>query len=106
MERSLAMKCLPSTKADRRYTRGLGLTMFLYLIFMFLAQKNAVYVQAAQDKGDYAEAAVLDSLGHVLTTIDRAPPEAPHSLLWFRLEINTDGLLLDMRILRQNDDRQ
>jgi hypothetical protein len=71
-----------------------------------LLLKNAVYVRTAQDKGDYAEAAVLDNLGRVLTTIDNSPPEAPHSLLRFRLEMNTDGLLLDIRILRQNDDRQ
>jgi hypothetical protein len=71
-----------------------------------LLLKNAVYVKSAQDQGDYAEAAVLDNLGRVLTTIDNSPPEAPHSLLRFRLEMNTDGLLLDIRILRQNDDRQ
>ena len=71
-----------------------------------LLLKNAVYVRTAQDQGDYAEAAVLDNLGRVLTTIDNSPPEAPHSLLRFRLEMNTDGLLLDIRILRQNDDRQ
>jgi hypothetical protein len=71
-----------------------------------LLLKNAVYVRTAQDQGDYAEAAVLDNLGRVLTTIDNSPPEAPRSLLRFRLEMNTDGLLLDIRILRQNDDRQ
>jgi hypothetical protein len=71
-----------------------------------LLLKNAVYVRSAQDQGDYAEAAVLDNLGRVLTTIDNSPPEAARSLLRFRLEMNTDGLLLDIRILRQNDDRQ
>ena len=100
------MKCLPATKAGRRYTRPLAITMLFYLVFMFLAQENAVYVRTAQDKGGYAEAAVLDNLGRVLTTIDSAPPEAPPSLLRFRLEMNTDGLLLDIRILRQNDERQ
>jgi hypothetical protein len=70
-----------------------------------LLLKNAVYVRSAQDQGDLAEAAVLDNLGRVLTTIDNAS-EAPHSTLQLRFEMNTDGLLLDIRILRQNDDRQ
>jgi hypothetical protein len=70
-----------------------------------LLLKNAVYVRSARDQGDLAEAAVLDSLGRVLTTIDHSP-ETHHSTLQLRLEMNTDGLLLDLRILRQNDDRQ
>ena len=37
MERNLAMQCLPSTKAGRRYTKRLAITMFFYLAFMFLA---------------------------------------------------------------------
>ena len=70
-----------------------------------LLLKNAVYVHSARDHGDLAEAAVLDNLGRVLTTIDH-PSETPHSTLQLRFEMNTDGLLLDIRILRQNDDRQ
>ena len=31
------MQCLPSTKAGRRYTKRLAITMFFYLAFMFLA---------------------------------------------------------------------
>jgi hypothetical protein len=71
-----------------------------------LLLKNAVYVRTAQDQGDYAEASVLDNLGRVLTTIDNSPPQTQHSTLQLKLEMNTDGLLLDIRILRQNDDRQ
>jgi hypothetical protein len=70
-----------------------------------LLLKNAVYVSTARAQGDLAEAAVLDNLGRVLTTIDHSS-EPHHSTLQLRLEMNTDGLLLDIRILRQNDDRQ
>jgi uncharacterized membrane protein len=31
------MRCLPYTKAGRRYTARLAVTMFFYLIFLFLA---------------------------------------------------------------------
>jgi hypothetical protein len=68
-----------------------------------LLLKNAVYVQNARDSGDLAEAAVLENFGRVLTTLDNEPP-TPHSTLRLRLEMNTSGLLLDIRILRQNDD--
>jgi hypothetical protein len=69
-----------------------------------LLQKNAVYVHAARESGDVAQAAVLENLGRVLITLDNEP-EAPHSAWRLRLEMNTSGLLLDIRILRQNDDR-
>jgi hypothetical protein len=67
-----------------------------------LLLKNAVYVSSARQHGDVAEAAVLDNLGRVLTSIDHAA-ETEHKTLQLRLEMNTDGLLLDIRILRQND---
>lgn len=70
-----------------------------------LALKNAVYVQHAQQRGDLAEAATLDSLGRVLTNIDHQPRNH-ESGLRVRVEMNTDGLLLDIRILRQNDQGQ
>jgi hypothetical protein len=64
--------------------------------------KNAVYVQTARDNGDLAEAALLERFGRVLTTLDNEPP---HQSTWrVRLEMNTSGLLLDIRILQQNDD--
>jgi len=68
-----------------------------------LLLQNAVYVRNARDSGDLAGAAVLENFGRVLTTLDNEPP-TPHSTLRLRLEMNTSGLLLDIRILRQNDD--
>jgi hypothetical protein len=68
-----------------------------------LLLKNAIYVRTARDSGDLAEAAVLENFGRVLTTLDNEPP-TPHSTWRLRLEMNTSGLLLDIRILRQNDD--
>jgi hypothetical protein len=69
-----------------------------------LLLKNAVYVHTARENGDVAQAAVLENLGRVLTTLDN-DPETTHSTWRLRLEMNTSGLLLDIRILRQNDDR-
>jgi hypothetical protein len=68
-----------------------------------LLLQNAVYVRSARESGDVAEAAVLENFGRVLTTLDNEPP-TPHSTWRLRLEMNTSGLLLDIRILRQNDD--
>jgi hypothetical protein len=68
-----------------------------------LLLKNAVYVQNAKDNGDLAQAAVLENFGRVLTTLDNEPPTS-HSTWRLRLEMNTKGLLLDIRILQQNDD--
>jgi hypothetical protein len=68
-----------------------------------LLLSNAVYTRTARDRGDYAQAAVLDDLGRVLTTIDNEPPSSHGSTLQLRIEMNTSGLLLDIRILRQND---
>jgi hypothetical protein len=68
-----------------------------------LLVKNAVYVQSARDNGDLAEAALLERFGRVLTTLDNEP-QTPHSTWRLRLEMNTSGLLLDIRILQQNDE--
>jgi hypothetical protein len=68
-----------------------------------LLLKNAVYVQNAKDNGDLAQAAVLENFGRVLTTLDNEPSTS-HSTWRLRLEMNTKGLLLDIRILQQNDD--
>ncbi|HEV2711269.1 MAG TPA: hypothetical protein VGU67_13725 [Edaphobacter sp.] len=70
-----------------------------------LLLSNALYVRTARDHGDLAQAAVLDDLGRVLTTLDNES-SSPHSTLQLRLEMNTSGLLLDIRILRQNNNRQ
>jgi len=69
-----------------------------------LLLQNAVYVRNARESGDLAEAAVLENFGRVLTTLDNEP-STPHSTWRLRLEMNTSGLLLDIRILRQNDDQ-
>jgi hypothetical protein len=68
-----------------------------------LLLQNAIYVRNARDSGDFAQAAVLENFGRVLTTLDNEP-STPHSTWRLRLEMNTSGLLLDIRILRQNDD--
>jgi hypothetical protein len=68
-----------------------------------LLLQNAVYVRSARESGDLAQAAVLENFGRVLTTLDNEPPTS-HSTWRLRLEMNTSGLLLDIRILRQNDD--
>jgi len=68
-----------------------------------LLLQNAVYVRNARQSGDLAEAAVLENFGRVLTTLDNEP-STQHSTWRLRLEMNTSGLLLDIRILRQNDD--
>ncbi|HZY62092.1 MAG TPA: hypothetical protein VFE38_06145 [Edaphobacter sp.] len=64
---------------------------------------NAVYVRSARDHGDLAQAAVLDDLGRVLTSLDNESPK--HNTLQLRVEMNTSGLLLDIRILRQNNNQ-
>ena len=63
---------------------------------------NALYVQRAQRDGDTAQASVLEQLGRTLTSVEHQPPNPPKR--WnLRLEMNTSGLLLDIRILQQND---
>jgi hypothetical protein len=63
---------------------------------------NAVYVRSARSNGNLAQAAVLEDLGRVLTTLDNEPP-TPESTWRLRIEMNTNGLLFDLRVLRQND---
>jgi hypothetical protein len=70
-----------------------------------LLLSNAVYTRSARDRGDVAQAAVLDNLGRVLITLDNAPA-TPSSTLDLRVEMNTSGLLFEIRILRQNENRQ
>ncbi len=63
---------------------------------------NALYIQRAQQDGDTAQASVLEQLGRTLTSVEHQPPNPPKR--WnLRLEMNTSGLLLDLRILQQND---
>ena len=63
---------------------------------------NAVYTRTARDQGNVAQAAVLDNLSRVLITLDNAP-DNPGSTLDLRVEMNTSGLLFEIRILRQNN---
>jgi hypothetical protein len=65
---------------------------------------NALYVQKARQRGDLAEASTLENLGRVLTSIGNEP-RSSEGTFRVRFEMNTDGLLLDIRILRQNDTR-
>jgi hypothetical protein len=67
-----------------------------------LLLKNAVYIQDARAESDLGTATVLEHLGRVLTHIDHAP-RSDDSGWHLRLEWNTKGLLLDIRILQQND---
>jgi hypothetical protein len=69
-----------------------------------LLLKNAMYIQSARQRGDLGTGFVLEDLGRVLTTIDHAPKSEDGG--WhLRMEWNTKGLLLDIRILQQNDSR-
>jgi len=69
-----------------------------------LRLSNALYIHKARSEGDTATAAILEDLDHVLTDIDHdAKPK--ESGMEFRVQWNTKGLLLDIRILRQNDVR-
>ncbi len=61
---------------------------------------NAVYIRRANSEGDLAEAAVLDRLDRTLTTLQHEPSGSGWHL---RVEMNTSGLLFDIRILQQND---
>ena len=59
---------------------------------------NAVYMKDARANGDLPDAYALERLGRVLTTANHANENG----VQLRVEMNTDGLLFDLRILRQN----
>lgn len=63
-----------------------------------LLTSNAVYLREARSSGDLPDAVALERLGRVLTSAHN-PEEGGMQL---RVEMNTDGLLFDLRILRQN----
>ncbi len=63
-----------------------------------LLMTNAAYLSEAHDHGDLPDAVALERLGRVLTTANHATSSG----LELRVEMNTEGLLLDLRILRQN----
>ncbi len=63
-----------------------------------LLMSNAVYMRDARANGDLPDAYELERLGRVLTTANHANENG----VQLRVEMNTDGLLFDLRILRQN----
>ena len=67
-----------------------------------LLLRNAVYIRTARQRGDLGAASVLEELDPVLTSIDHQP-RAGEPGMHLRMEWNTRGLLLDLRILEQND---
>ena len=71
-----------------------------------LLLSNAVYIRKANADGDVADAAVLDRLDRTLTTLEHEPTGKTNRAdgSWhLRIEMNTSGLLFDIRILQQND---
>lgn len=65
-----------------------------------LLLQNAVYVRQARASGDLSEASVLEDLGRTLTTLDHQQDADQGWRL--HMELNANGLLLDIRILQQN----
>lgn len=63
-----------------------------------LLTSNAVYLRDARSRGDLPDAFALERLGRVLTSARNTG----ESGVQLRVEMNTDGLLFDLRILRQN----
>lgn len=63
-----------------------------------LLTTNAVYLRDARSRGDLPDAFALERLGRVLTSAHNTG----ESGVQLRVEMNTDGLLFDLRILRQN----
>lgn len=63
-----------------------------------LLTSNAVYLTAARNHSDLPDAVALERLGRVLTSASHANENGVE----LRMEMNTDGLLFDLRILRQN----
>jgi hypothetical protein len=64
-----------------------------------LLLSNALYLRKAQDRGDTADAAMLDRLDRTLTDLvhDQAPEVSGND------RTTTESLLLDLRILEQNN---
>lgn len=67
-----------------------------------LRLKNAFYIDQARSQGDPGAASVLEGLDHVLTDIDH-DVKPKETVMKLRVQWNTKSLLLDIRILRQND---
>jgi len=65
---------------------------------------NAVYIRKADEDGDVADAAVLEDLSRTLTTLEHESGSNKTDDGWhLNVQMNAHGLLLDLRILQQND---
>lgn len=75
-----------------------------------LVPSNRLYRESATKSGDPALAAVLDRLERVLVEIANEPDNAsPSRLTELQKELNTDGLLFEVRVLRsrvQDDQKE
>ena len=79
-----------------------------------LLLSNALYVRQARADGDPAEVSVLENLDRTLTTLEHEQPFRPQETArsetdpgWhLQVSLNTQGLLLDLRILQQNSQQQ
>ena len=69
--------------------------------------KNAAWVRESRAAGDGTDASVLEAVDRTLTALGHAPGRAEGRVEdkgWHvRFAMNTDGLLLDLRVLEQND---
>ena len=66
-----------------------------------LLSANRLYRESATEAGDPALAAALDRLERVLVEIANEPDDAsPARLAELQKELNTDGLLFEVRVLR------
>ena len=63
-----------------------------------LLMRNARYVQEARRRGDLPEAVVLDRLGRVLISASHTARDSTP----LRVKMNTDDLLFQLRVVRQN----
>jgi len=71
-----------------------------------LLLQNAVYYQSAETRGDMSTAAVIDDLGRVLTSLDAEPRESARDEDSVRLQIHVGDVLLDLRILHHDTQKQ
>ena len=68
-----------------------------------LLSANRLYRESAIKSGDPAFAAALDRLERVLVEIANEPDDAsPARLAELQQELNTDGLLFEVRVLRSH----
>jgi hypothetical protein len=72
-----------------------------------LLLSNALYIRKADADGDVVDSAVLEDLSRTLTTLEHETgPEKTREGWHLSFQMDTHGLLLDLRILEQNDKQQ